>query len=128
MKKLLLILLCLPLLFTTCKKEEEENPNSPFIGYWSGSYYQEDSTVIGQWTANISSSGEINGTAVSVDIPDGVDLIGTVTNSGVFDAAIGIGTFGVNFDGQLIGNYGSGQWSSSIDESTGFWEGYNYNQ
>ncbi|MDA9669123.1 hypothetical protein N9T62_01015 [bacterium] len=128
MKKLLYILLCLPLLFTTCKKEEEEeNPNSPFIGYWSGSYYQ-DSTVIGSWNANISLSGEINGTAISVDTPQGVDLIGTVTNSGVFDAAIGTGTYGVDFDGQLNGNYGSGQWSSSIDGSTGFWDGYNYNQ
>ena len=65
MKKLLLILLCLPLLFTTCKKEEEETPNSPFIGYWSGNYYQEDSTAIGPWNANISSSGEINGKAIS---------------------------------------------------------------
>tara|TARA_R110000823_G_scaffold195427_2_gene326722 strand:+ start:551 stop:1027 length:477 start_codon:yes stop_codon:yes gene_type:complete len=27
MKKLLLILLCLPLLFSTCKKEDEESPN-----------------------------------------------------------------------------------------------------
>ena len=129
MKKLLIILLCLPLLFTTCKKEEEDNPNSPFIGYWSGYYYQEDSTtVIGPWNANISSTGEINGTAISVDAPDGVDLIGTVTNSGVFDAAIGTGTYGVDFDGQLNGNYGSGEWSSSIDGSSGFWEGYNYNQ
>ena len=129
MKKLLLILLCLPLLFSTCKKEEEDNPNSPFIGYWSGYYYQEDNTtVIGSWNANISSTGEINGNAISVDTPDGVDLIGTVTNSGVFDAAIGTGTYGVNFDGQLNGNYGNGKWSSSIDGSTGFWEGYNYNQ
>jgi len=34
----------------------------------------------------------------------------------------------VTFYGQLNGNYGSGEWSSSIDSSTGFWEGYNYNQ
>lgn len=25
-------------------------------------------------------------------------------------------------------NYGGGEWSSSIDDSTGFFEGYNYNQ
>ena len=125
MKKLLLILLCLPMLFSSCKKEdEEENPNSPFIGYWSGKYYEEDSTTqIGIWNGDISSSGEINCQAISVDVPDGVDLIGTVTNSGIFDAAIGIGDYGVAFDGQLNGNYGSGQWSSSIDGSTGFWEG-----
>ena len=38
MKKLLLILLCLPLLFTTCKKEDEEptNNSSPsIIGAWT---------------------------------------------------------------------------------------------
>ena len=128
MKKLLLILLCLPLLFTTCKKEdEEENPNSPFIGYWSGYYFQ-DNTQIGAWNADISSSGEINGSAYLNGDVTFVDLIGTVTNSGVFNAAIGTGTYGVDFDGQLNGNYGSGQWSSSIDGSTGVWEGYNYNQ
>ena len=37
MKKLLLILLCLPLLFTTCKKEEEDNfPTTvSIIGGWN---------------------------------------------------------------------------------------------
>ena len=129
MKKLLLILLCLPLLFTTCKKEEDNpNSNSPFIGYWSGKYYEEDSTTqIGIWDSNISSSGEITGSALSAELGT-VSLIGTVTNSGSFDAAIGTGDYGVTFYGQLNDNYGSGEWNSSIDGSTGFWEGYNYNQ
>ena len=37
MKKLLLILLCLPLLFTTCKKEEEDNSPTTvsIIGTWN---------------------------------------------------------------------------------------------
>ena len=35
---------------------------------------------------------------------------------------------GMQIDGELNGNYGSGEWNSSIDGSTGFWEGYNYNQ
>ena len=39
MKKLLLILLCLPLLFSSCKKEDEEPTNntnsSPIIGSWN---------------------------------------------------------------------------------------------
>ena len=130
MKKLLLILLCLPLLFTTCKKEEDNpnsNSNSPFIGYWSGEFYDEDSTTqIGIWDGNIVSLGGFTGSALSAETGT-VDLIGTVTNSGIFDAAIGIGDYGVAFDGQLNGNYGSGQWSSSIDGSTGFWEGNNYN-
>ena len=84
MKKLLIVLLCLPLLFTTCKKEKEETPTFPFMGYWSGNYYQQDSTKIGPWSANISSSGVINGAAVSVESPYAVDLIGTVTNKSCF--------------------------------------------
>jgi len=42
MKKVLLILLCLPMLFTTCKKEDEDNLNgntnntsASIIGYWT---------------------------------------------------------------------------------------------
>ena len=129
MKKLLYTLLAVSLIFSACKKEEEDDTtSSPFIGYWSGYYYQEDSTNVGAWNADISSSGEINGTAISSAAPEGVDLIGTVTNSGIFDAAIGTGAYGVAFEGQLNGNYGSGEWSSSIDGSSGFWEGYNYNQ
>ena len=129
MKKLLYTLLAVSLIFSACKKEEEDDTaSSPFIGYWSGYYYQEDSTNVGAWNADISSSGEINGTAISSAAPEGVDLIGTVSNSGIFDAAIGTGTYGVAFEGQLNGNYGSGEWSSSIDGSSGFWEGYNYNQ
>ena len=131
MKKLLVIFICLPLIFTACKKEDEEeesNPNSPFIGYWSGKYYEQDSTTqIGIWDGNISSSGEITGSALSAETGT-VALIGTVTNSGIFDAAIGTGDYGVTFDGELNGNYGNGQWSSSLDGSTGFWEGNNYNQ
>jgi len=125
MKKLLLILLCLPLLFTTCKKEEEENPSSPFVGYWSGNY---SGDYDGHWNANISSAGEINGEAYSVDLPEGIDLNGTVTNSGDFTAIMGTGLLGINFIGQLSGNSGSGTWSSSADSSIGTWEGHNYNQ
>ena len=85
MKKLLYTLLAVSIIFSACKKEEEDNPNSPFIGYWSGYYYQEDSsTVVASWNATISSAGEIDGGAYSVDLPEGVDLNGTVTNSGDF--------------------------------------------
>ena len=128
MKKLLLILLCLPLLFNACKKEEgENNPDSPFVGYWSGTYSGDDAS--GFWNGTISSNGEINGGASSVDLPDeGFDLNGTVTNSGDFTAIMGTGLLGINFIGQLSGNSGSGTWSSSADSSIGTWEGHNYNQ
>jgi hypothetical protein len=84
--------------------------------------------VVSEWNANISSSLEINGGAYSIDLFQGVDLNGTVTNSGDFTAIIGTGSQGINFIGQLSGNSGSGTWISSTDSSTGTWEGYNYNQ
>ena len=38
MKKLLYTLLAVSIIFSACKKEEEDDtPNSPFVGYWSGS-------------------------------------------------------------------------------------------
>jgi len=39
-----------------------------------------------------------------------------------------ISDYGITFYGELNGNHGSGQWSSSADGSTGFWAGNNYNQ
>ena len=124
MKKLLYRFLLLSIILSSCKKEEESTI-SPFLGYWSGNY---SGDYDGQWNANISSAGEINGGAYSVDLPEGVDLNGTVTNSGDFTAIIGTGSQGINFIGQLSGNSGSGTWNSSTDSSTGFWEGNNYNQ
>ena len=130
MKKLIAILLCLPLLFTTCKKEEEEenNPDSPFVGYWSGNY---SGDYDGHWNGTISSSGDINGTATIDESPGlEIDLNGTVTNSGIanFAATTGTGSLGVNFIGELNGNSGSGTWSSATDSSIGTWDGHNYNQ
>ena len=52
MKKLLLILFCLPLLFTTCKKDDDNinNTSAAIIGYWDSFEW----SVIrnqGYWTA-----------------------------------------------------------------------------
>ena len=51
MKKLLLILLCLPLLFNSCKKEEDSLPETvSIIGYWNSFEW----SIIhneGYWTA-----------------------------------------------------------------------------
>ena len=128
MKNLIIILICLPLVYSSCKKEEQTDLNSPFIGYWSGKYYEEDSTTqIGIWDGNVSQKGRINGSILSAETGT-VSLNGTITNSGIFNAAIEIGDYAVTFDGKLNGNYGSGRWSSAIDDDSGFWEGYNYNQ
>ena len=42
MKKILYTFLAVSLIFTSCKKEETI-ANSPFFGYWSGNYYEQDS-------------------------------------------------------------------------------------
>ena len=117
MKKLLLILLCLPLLFTTCKKEEGDL-NSPFVGYWSGTYSY-DGDLVGIWSGTISSDGDINGTVLSI-MGEETDLNGIVSNNGDFTATGGVG---INFIGQLINDVGSGTWNFETSLETGNWEG-----
>ena len=119
MKRLLLILLCFPLLFTTCKKEEEDNLNSPFVGYWSGTYSY-DGDLVGLWSGSISSNGDINGTVLSI-MGEETDLNGTVTSNGDFTATLG--EIGINFIGQLISDFGSGTWNVETNVETGTWEG-----
>ena len=123
MIKLLYTFLAVSIILSACEKEKEKSVNSPFTGYWSGKYYEEDSTTqIGIWNGNISSSGEITGNVLSAETGT-VALIGAVTNSGIFDASIGSGDSVVTFYGQLNTHYfGSGEWSSLINDSKGFWE------
>ena len=126
MKKLLLILLCLPLLFTSCKKEDED---SPFAGIWSGTYTgfnNDDSTsTSGSWQGTISTDGSLSGTIIS-DSNDVYYGTGNVTNNGSFSAAFGTTTSGASFVGTLTGNSGSGTWNNG--DYNGTWIGYNYNQ
>ena len=129
MRKILYILLLTSIIFSACK-EEENNPDSPFIGYWSGDYSGDDD--FGRWNGTIDANGDINGTANSTstnsNFPASFVLNGTVTNSGSFTAAIGVGSSGINFIGQLSGNSGNGTWSSTTNGWTGTWQGYNQNQ
>ena len=125
MKKLLLILLCLPFLFTSCEKDEETKniTTSPFIGYWSGNYSGDES---GSWNGNISADGICVGEATTEDFGL-ISLTGEVTNNGGFQAAIGSGEYGITFLGSIDSNYAHGGWTSNSGGS-GEWEGYNYNQ
>jgi hypothetical protein len=115
MKKILLIVLLIPLLFTTCKKEEDNT----FSGSWTGTYSGDD---YGIWAATISSTGNINGSATN-SLGDNQTLSGSVTTNGSFSATVGTGTLGSNFVGQFSGNSGSGTWSNSSVGFTGTWEG-----
>jgi len=72
MKKLLLILLCLPILFTTCKKEDEEPTNNT-----------NSASIVGSWnvvslaydiTEGVYTSGSYpNGSFTVTDITSGVE-------------------------------------------------------
>ena len=117
MKKLFYILLAVSLIFSSCKKEEEDNI---FSGNWTGTYSGNDSGV---WAATISSTGDINGSSTNSS-GDNQNLSGSVTSNGSFSATAGTGTLGSNFVGQLSGNSGSGTWSISSVGFTGTWEGY----
>ena len=117
MKKLLLILLCLPFLFSSCKKEEEE---SPFVGEWSGTYsgtFTENASLEGSINAN----GDFNGT-FSVGNNDYIanfPAFGTVTNNGTANIAgvrgVANMTYTINFNGEFNECIGSGTWSSISD-------------
>ena len=121
MKKLTLILICLPLLFTTCKKEEEEEEeeeeqveDSPFTGLWSGHYYIEDGTIlVGSFNFNVDLYGNIDGNFV-VDPINGEPaspadnlMRGSVSNTGLLSTEAGFiyennNTFNImNLTGQL---------------------------
>ena len=114
MKNLLFILICLLLLFITCKKEES-NFNSPFVGYWSGTYSY-DGGVVGLWSGTISSNGDMNGTVLSI-MGEESDLNGIVTANGNFTATSEIG---ISFIGQFINDFCSGTWNFG---TAGTWEG-----
>ena len=116
MKKLLYTLLAVSIIFSACKKEEEDNI---FTGNWTGTYSGDDSGV---WAATISSTGDINGSSTN-SIGDNQNLSGSVTSNGSFSATAGSGTLGSNFVGQLSGNSGSGTWTNSSVGFTGTWEG-----
>ena len=123
MRKILYTLLAAFILFSACKKDNNNTTtsiNSQFSGNWEGTFTGDDS---GYWTAIISSTGNIDGSSFSYQTGDLQNLNGSVTNSGSFSATAGTGTLGTNFVGQFSGNSGSGTWINSSVSYTGTWEG-----
>jgi hypothetical protein len=112
MKKLLLILLCLPLLFNSCEEEQSvappTSPASQFAGNWLGSFEGGDTGVV---TVSISISGVVSGTT-NTGTPDEDIISGTVTNNGALSATVGAVSTGAEFEGQLSGTSGTGTWSN----------------
>ena len=132
MKKLLLILLCLPLLFTTCKKEvkkpnninsntDNNNISSMFAdikGDWAGyiTYNWNDSVSVGDWYANISSDGPnliIDGYFVFdlTEVP--VSFSGDIDDGGGYPSINATTQSGGDFSGviDIEESSGSGTWT-----------------
>ena len=107
MKKLVLILLCLPLLFTTCKKEEtDDNTSFSLIGSWN-------------WVSVTSNGSE----GYYTDYPNGK----VTTNSGSItsipgDTLLELASWDMRIkdDGILINTYNS--LDGSYDSDTTFWQ------
>tara|TARA_B110000093_G_C12665909_1_gene284153 strand:+ start:19 stop:456 length:438 start_codon:yes stop_codon:yes gene_type:complete len=95
LKKLLLILLCLPLLFSTCKKEEEEEPTNNNTNITV-------QNIVGVWNINSLVYGDIDYTTVP-----GFESAAFIINSD--------NTFSQNviFNGDLDIDYGNWDLSGS---------------
>ena len=108
MKKLLLILLCLPLIFTSCKKEEtDDNPSFSLIGSWD-------------WVSVTSNGSE----GYYTDYPNGKVTTNNQSMTSIpGDTLLELTSWNMEFkdDGTLINNYTS---STIIihGPDTAFWQ------
>lgn len=120
MKKIILITLAfLPLLLSSCSKDDEGTPsNLPFKGTWSGVYIGGDN---GMWTANIDAAGNITGEISSYLRAMTLPLEGSVNSQGTFEATVGTSADNI-FKGQIKDNMASGTWENTSGD-TGTWEG-----
>ena len=131
MKELLTKLLCFLLLFTACKKEDDNNSpqsvQSPFTGTWSGTFVGADNCGNmdgGWWDGNISASGVLTGEGLSI-AEGNLQGVGTVTNSGVLNASFtnGITSNGATFSGTFYTDTAYGTWVHTTYDFSGTWNG-----
>lgn len=116
---LLLISFCL--LLGSCSKNNNDSTTSiEFAGSWSGTYSGDET---GTWTATISESGVVTGTAKESSTSYQSQLNGTVTSDGAFTATVGTTSQGYKFDGQINGSTVSGTWNNSATNHSGNWSG-----
>ncbi len=97
-----------------------QSGNTLLAGNWSGTFIGDES---GTWTATISESGVVTGTAEVTSLSIKSVLNGNVSSDGKFTATVGTTSLGYNFDGKLNGNSGSGTWKNSSETQSGSWSG-----
>lgn len=119
MNKILIILLCLPVLLTTCKKEENSIINS-FSGNWEGTYSGSESGI---WVGSVTSDGDFINGIITSNSNDIYFATGTVSSSGTFELTAGTVTTGAIFSGNATGNIVNGSWQNSSEGMSGNWSG-----
>jgi len=118
MKNILTLILC-TLLFTACKKDK--NDAFAYYGHWEGTY---SGVLNGTWKGDVAQDGKFTGTASSDMVPGiGINIDGTVSNSGYLTASFGLMGYSVNFQGQFNGNNVSGTWIADSVNMGGIWSG-----
>ena len=128
MKKLLYTLLAVSIIFSACKKEDEEPTNSgnnnistmfaDIKGDWEGdiTYSGNDSVIVGDWFAGISSDGPnliIDGYFVFDLTGETVGFSGDIDDGGGYPLINATTQSGGDFSGEIDieGSNGSGTWS-----------------
>ena len=109
MKKLLLLLLCVPLLFSCGKKKDNEKEKSKInfskiIGEWEGTYTGDER---GTFKGHISINGSISGITSL-----GYNIDGTVNADGDIKMSFGEVSSGTIFEGYYKNNRFIGTWNN----------------
>ena len=109
------------LIMLSCSNNDDDNNTFPFQGHWSGTYSgQQDH---GTFSINVSSTGIVTGTTMSVVFQENFDINGNVSQSGQFSAIAGNATSGATFTGQMSGNSSNGTWINNSAGMNGTWSG-----
>lgn len=127
MKKIILaaILVVSTISISSCKSDdnttEKIQTESKFKGIWTGTYTGEAS---GTWTAQIDANGEFTGQASSPLASTVFTMKGSVNDSGILDADFYVNNSVVGeFNGTLNTNSGQGNWTNTLLNLTGNWQG-----
>lgn len=112
MKRLIYTLLAVSIIFSACKKEDEDNA---FTGVWVFSFEVTDTTQI-----RVSADGTLSGELIWLDSPG--NITGSVTNNGTLTGEATV-TYYITgdqipflFNGTLSGNNGSGTLTGDGDD------------
>lgn len=115
MKKLLILLLFIPLVFACSDEPFEiiENQVNEFEGLWSGLIEGDNS---GTWTFSVDNDGNIEGSMTSYEFNEMYAVTGSVSEDGFLQSNVTlIETSRISDVGTFVGNLSSGQFSGTFD-------------